>query len=485
MARQKRPDRFFRLSPSVYEGLHRRYARLIDELPISEYMALDKETGKKLSGLFDGMMKAVYKTRGGSFSIDLLAAPQVREFIGGHAAVLDSSFAKVEMSEAMRRRLQRSDYIFSGLKTFHELNEAFPALIDSDGNRKPFERFLNDVRKIDRIYNRNYLRAEYNFAVASAEMAAKWDRFAEDGDEYNLQYRTVGDERVRPEHAALNGVTLPMSDPFWAEYYPPNGWNCRCSVTQVRKSKYPVTDHDEAMERGAEALQRDKKGMFHFNPGIEGKTFPDYNPYTISRCRDCDIAKGKGKFARITPADNVLCAACPVIRRCSQYSEYTPDKEFGERLMINDHADPKDLQDNIKTAKVLLREFPDMKIQIRPHVYEGGVKNPEYCINGLVADRKAVKSEDGVASGFVKAIKQGCSAIVFDLDEHLKDKPFYTGKFAQAIGNRYRDFETGAIKEVIVIKNNKAVIIRASELKFTDRRSCKNEIEPLLKQIAE
>ncbi|MDE6610213.1 MAG: hypothetical protein K2K33_06625 [Muribaculaceae bacterium] len=113
------------------------------------------------------------------------------------------------------------------------------------------------------------------------------------------------------------------------------------------------------------------------------------------------------------------------------------------------------------------------------------VKNPEYCINGLVADRKAVKSEDGVASGFVKAIKQGCSAIVFDLDEHLKDKLFYTGKFAQAIGNRYRDFETGAIKEVIVIKNNKAALIRASKLKFTDRRSCKNEIEPLLKQIAE
>lgn len=152
--------------------------------------------------------------------------------------------------------------------------------------------------------------------MASAEMAAKWEQFAEDGDEYNLQYRTVGDDHVRPEHAALHGVTLPMSDPFWQEYYPPNGWNCRCSVTQVRKSKYPVTDHNEAMERGAQALQRDKKGMFHFNPGIEGKTFPDYNPYTISRCRDCDIAKGKGKFARITPADNELCGACQYIRTC-------------------------------------------------------------------------------------------------------------------------------------------------------------------------
>ncbi|MDD6471780.1 MAG: phage minor head protein, partial [Bacteroidales bacterium] len=60
-----------------------------------------------------------------------------------------------------------------------------------------------------------------------------------DGNRYNLQYRTVRDSHVRPEHAALDGVTLPPSDPFWETYYPPNGWNCRCSAIQVRKTKYP------------------------------------------------------------------------------------------------------------------------------------------------------------------------------------------------------------------------------------------------------
>ena len=68
----------------------------------------------------------------------------------------------------------RSNYIFSGLKTFHELNEAFPSLIDENGNRKPFEQFLKDVQNIDRTYNRNYLRAEYNFCQVSATMAAKF-----------------------------------------------------------------------------------------------------------------------------------------------------------------------------------------------------------------------------------------------------------------------------------------------------------------------
>ncbi|MCH5233577.1 MAG: minor capsid protein [Muribaculaceae bacterium] len=192
----------------------------------------------------------------------------------------------------------------------HELNEAFPSLVDENGDRKSFERFLNDVRAIDETYNANYLRAEYNFAVSSAEMAAKWEGFLRDGDRYNLQYRTQNDDRVRPEHAALDRVTLPMSDPFWEEYYPPNGWNCRCTVVQVRKSKYPQTPHDEAMRLGEQALQKDSKGIFRFNPGIEDKTFPDYNPYTIRRCRDCDIAKGKQKFVRQFIPENNLCEAC-------------------------------------------------------------------------------------------------------------------------------------------------------------------------------
>lgn len=279
-------------------------------------MSLSKEQEqirKQLSELFEGMMKTLYKEQGSQFRIDIIAEKPAQDFINAHADALNSGFQQVKMSDAMRQHLQRSNYIFSGIKTFHELNEAFPSLIDENGNRKPFEQFLNDVRNIDRTYNQNYLRAEYNFCQASADMAARWEGFEEDGDRYNLQYRTANDDRVRPQHAALHGVTLPISDPFWKTYYPPNGWNCRCTVVQVRKSKYPVTPHDEAMTRGAEATGKDTKGIFQFNPGIERKTFPDYNPYTIKRCRDCDIAKGKLNLAFIP--ENELCAACRLVHK--------------------------------------------------------------------------------------------------------------------------------------------------------------------------
>ena len=272
---------------------------------------------EEVSKSFKDAMKVVFNQKGGSFSIDIMADSKVQNLIEAHTEVLNRNIQRLEMSDTMRKRLTRSNYIFSGMKTFHELNEAFPSLLDSNGNRKTFEAFLNDVRKIDNTYNSNYLRAEYNFVQSSAEMAAKWEQFSEDGDRYNLQYRTANDGKVRPEHAALNGVTLPPSDPFWEEYYPPNGWNCRCTVVQVRKSKYPATPHDEAMALGEEALQRDTKGIFHFNPGKEQKTTPDYNPYTIKRCRDCDIARGKLDLDRKPVADNELCAACRLVHKCA------------------------------------------------------------------------------------------------------------------------------------------------------------------------
>ena len=294
-----------------------------------------KDDQALLKQMFDGMMKALFKEEGASLRIELLEDPAVVGFIDTHAAILDSSFETVKMSDLMRTRLQESDWIFSGMKTFHELNEAFPSLLDEDGNRKSFERFLNDVQSIDRTYNRNYLQAEYNFAGASAEMAARWEDFLEDEDEYYLQYRTAGDDLVRPEHAALHGVTLPMKDSFWNTYYPPNGWNCRCTVVQVLKDKYRATDHAEAMRRGGEALAKDKKGMFAFNPGKQGKTFPDYNPYTISKCRTCP--KTELSLAGFMPT-STLCAGCPIIRKCA--ADKTKSKVAIERQHFMHEMEP-------------------------------------------------------------------------------------------------------------------------------------------------
>lgn len=309
------------------------------------------------------MMKALYGQRGAQLDIDILASDEAQSFINAHAGILDSTFKQVRMTDKMRERLTRSNYIFSGIKTFHELNEAFPSLIDEDGNRKPFERFLNDVRKIDETYNANYLHAEYNFVQASAEMAAKWEQYSEDGDRYLLQYRTAHDDKVRPEHAALDRITLPMSDPFWESYYPPLSWNCRCSVVQVRRGKYEETPHNEAMSRGEEAFANNEKlNMFRFNSGIQGKTMPDYNPYTIKRCNDCDVAKGKlGLVNEIV--DNQLCAACRLNHQCWSRKEENAPEVFYDcevsngKLRVSSKHGKTEKKENVRIGTYLAEKY--------------------------------------------------------------------------------------------------------------------------------
>lgn len=217
------------------------------------------------------------------------------------------------------------------------------------------------------------------------------------------------------------------------------------------------------MARGESALELDKKGMFRFNAGMEQKTMPDYNPYTIKHCKDCDIAKGKLKLAKNPIPDNELCEACQFIRICEENKGCFNDKLYGNRLKISKDADKTEVQDNIRAAYAMLESFPEMVIKVRENVLEHGVKNPEYMINGLIADRKGIESPKGIQSGFKKAIKQGCQVVVIDLDMHMKDKKLPVSELAKYINWRSTDFEEGTIKECYVIHQGKAVKITADD----------------------
>ena len=462
-------------------GLHQRYARLLQGTPLTLAATDGKHLMREhLTRLFRGMMQALFRQQGASLDISILTSDEAQQFINGHAAVLDSSFAQVPMSETMRRRLTRSTYVFSGMKTFHELNEAFPSLLDEDGNRKPFERFLNDVRRIDETYNRHYLRAEYNFVHASAQAAARWEQFMQDGDRYHLQYRTAADSRVRPEHADLHGVTLPPSDPFWEEFYPPNGWNCRCTVVQVRKGKHPATDPDEAHARGEAALQLDKKGMFRFNPGRQQKAVPDYNPYTISQCRQCDVPDGTSlEMARRTPPANELCAACRLIRKQQQRDtardiyrrlkadpDYT-DVQFDEQTggvkathrghsfeeTVGKYGIPRGEYEKI-TADALYKKGYVVEL-IKEDDHTQGVPQPDGYINGSLMDIKGIEGNPLYALN--RANKQRVeTAVLYFHDANAFSQEQVAAKYAQ-LGS-WLEYTRGkkipvCIKKVICIVN--------------------------------
>lgn len=257
----------------------------------------------------------------GAFKTKDLKVPIIRQLTLETAKIfneaVDAELKHVPPSSILTRALKQSGHVFSGFKTLHQVKEAEALLMDDNGEIKPFERFLNDVRTIDDTYNETYLHAEYKFATASAQMADRWHKFQEDGDRYDLQYRTANDNRVRETHAELHNVTLPFDSPFWDKYFPPNGWGCRCTVVQVRKGKYPVSNLEEAMKKGDEATSGKFQKMFRFNPGKDKRLFPPHNPYTLGHCDGCN--KSGFPLARIP--DNELCKACPLIRTMANNEE--------------------------------------------------------------------------------------------------------------------------------------------------------------------
>ena len=232
---------------------------------------------------------AKHLQKAGDFRPDMLEDQPIRTLIDEITDALmegvNIGLKDAEIPTEMADRLGRDVFVFSGCKTYHELREASQLLRDDRGRIKPFGKFFEEVRQIHPEYNERYLEAEHQFAVHSAQAAAQWAEIEREGNDYDLQYRTANDGKVRPAHAKLEGLTRPQDDPCWSEIMPPNGWKCRCRVVQVRKGKYDYTDRNEVSQLVREATTdldsqgRNRAEMFRFNPGMDRVIFPKHHPY--------------------------------------------------------------------------------------------------------------------------------------------------------------------------------------------------------------
>lgn len=226
---------------------------------------LDSDYLKKLPPLFRRVMQSLYdnKLQPGEISPELFAllAQELLKGIEVGSGELNSPVLETIMKENV--------YVFSGFKTYQQLRECTLLLNDDEGLRKPFTKFYQDVKAVNETYNVNYLRAEYNNAVASSQMAANWQDIQSRKDVAPfLRYKTAEDERVRPAHAAMDNIVRRVDDPFWGWYYPPNGWSCRCHVVQEIDAEVTV-----------DFLAPEIPVMFRNNVGESGIIFPDTHPY--------------------------------------------------------------------------------------------------------------------------------------------------------------------------------------------------------------
>jgi SPP1 gp7 family putative phage head morphogenesis protein len=77
-------------------------------------------------------------------------------------------------------------------------------------------------------------RVIFDTNLRTAYQAGRWQQMQETKRRRPyLRYAGILDSRIRPMHRAWHGTILPMDHPWWQTHYPPNGWNCRCTVMSL------------------------------------------------------------------------------------------------------------------------------------------------------------------------------------------------------------------------------------------------------------
>lgn len=183
---------------------------------------------------------------------------------------------------ALLEELRTNIYMFSAAKSYTELKAMTGLLMDGDKVRS-FSEFKKVCKHTFDIYNVDYLQSEYNTALASGDMAIKWDSIQRDKAILPiLRYQTTGGD-VCDICKPLDNTTLPADDKFWKTRYPPNHFNCFCLVTQHEADEYQITKDIPQMS----PLQQD---TFKMNVGIDKYVFSPEHPYF-------DVAPKDKKYA--------------------------------------------------------------------------------------------------------------------------------------------------------------------------------------------
>lgn len=135
--------------------------------------------------------------------------------------------------------------------------------------------------------NAHAVETVYRTQTQIAYSAGRWNSLQDPAVQevlWGFRYVTVGDDRVRPNHAVMHGVTLPKDDPFWNTNTPPNGWNCRCAAVEVFEEAQRV--EPEPFEVDGVIYRPEADVGFQFNPGkVFGESYALRNAASRTRER--------------------------------------------------------------------------------------------------------------------------------------------------------------------------------------------------------
>lgn len=356
------------------------------------------------------------------------------------------------------RELRYNNGVFAAFKTHRFQNDMASQLIGEDGKLKSFTQWERDTASIRNHHVRRWLETEYNTAVRRAHLAADWRQFEREKDILpNLRWVKTTAVTPGKDHEPFWDIIRPVDDPFWNEHRPGDRWGCKCGLRSTDADPTPLpTGINDPIYKPAPGLNN--------NPGKDAMLFSFSHPYFIA---------GYLAYKKLKPIVEKFVGMQMEKRRKSK--EFSPDEVAGKKLLIHNRADGRELTDNIRTGRTLIDNFPRMKIRVREHVGIRGVKNPEYEINGFIADAKRVRSEKGITDAFVRAKEQNCDIVVIDFDKYYGGKEISRIDVAKRIAWRKNDFESGSIRECYIVHNGKS--IRITKNNYSKREWIEKELK--------
>lgn len=256
---------------------------------------------------------------------------------------LREGFGKIEDYEPdaiqynLLKSLNENVTYFSAFKTAHQMREANSLLFESDGSKRSYSKFQADILKLNDKYNKTYLKAEYNTTLSGGQAADKWVDIQKDKAIFPfLKYVTVGDANVRVEHQLLDGIIKAVDDPFWKKYYPPNDWQCRCTVQRLRNGSITNTEKLNLPSLKDQFDNNIGEVGYIFKPGHE---YFNLNP-KVAKAKF--IKNLKGKFFTINGFSDRLTVGSDAIRHIISYQR----KDLPFSILALDN-----LEELFKTAK--------------------------------------------------------------------------------------------------------------------------------------
>lgn len=249
-------------------------------------------------------------------------------------------------------RMRTNIFTFAAFKNHSNIVDLVDALKNGKGQVRSWSKFKQSAQKISQNYNRNWLQAEWQTAKVASESSLKWEKLYANKDVLPyLQYKTQNDSLVRRSHMQLHDVTRKLDDPFWDEFFPPNGWRCRCYTLQTG-TPGDKTDFEGSID------EKEFPPAFRNNPGKTAKIYSDGHPYL-------SMVDNKDQRIRVRNAYQDILAE-------SDIYETVAYKEMDIDFHIT-HS-PDEIEENLGFAYWLMKNF---KVKTKLAERKHNRKNPD------------------------------------------------------------------------------------------------------------